>query len=282
MKTFNYFVDVQRSAVQNAFTIVASLPSYSLIRQPKNISFHNLCLASTVLPPLKQLLGLGLNFCPAPPTNTKLSQTGIEKFSRDYRTKLFFADMPKPFIREDREEDSSKLLYLPNIEWKPPEPINPELSLRETAFSSQLENLFSPKRKLALPSKLLPNQSFAMEWLKQNENIVVFSSDKNLGPCVIERDRYVEFAFKFHLSDNNTYRRLSLAETRLLRKEMIQKIESFITIFANVLSKSDKTFLQRSLDNVAGTGLSYLYQLAKIHKNTFENKSHHLLQWFLP
>ena len=95
--------------------------------------------------------------------------------------------MPTPFIREDREEDTEKLLYLPNMEWEPPEPTNPELSLREIAFSSQLENLFSPKRKLAQSSKLLPNQSFAMEWLKQNEYIVVFSSNKNLGPCVIER-----------------------------------------------------------------------------------------------
>jgi len=112
-----------------------------------------------------------------------------------------------------------------------------------------------------------------MEWLKQNENIVVFSSDKNLGPCVIECDRYVEFAFKFHLCDNSTYKRLSLAETRLLRKELIQKIESFITISANVLSKSDIIFLQRSLNNVTGTGLSYLYQLAKIHETPMKTRA---------
>ena len=62
MKRFNYFIDLKHSAVQNAFNMVASLPTYSLIYKPKNISFHNLCLASTVLPPLKQLLGLGLNF----------------------------------------------------------------------------------------------------------------------------------------------------------------------------------------------------------------------------
>jgi hypothetical protein len=269
MKNFQYIVDTNYSPYANAIRKVTSIPTYSLIRQPKNIAFHNLCLNSTKLPPLKQLLGLGLNFCPAPTTGTTFSQTGIDKFVRDYRTKIFFADQPDI----DRNGDE-KLLYLPSTDWTPPEPINPELVSRENGFISSIENLFSPASKpKAQPTTLLPNQTFALQWLQSNEEIVVFSSDKNLGPCVIERDRYVEFAYKFHLSDTNTYQRLTPADTRLLQSELIRKIESFTSIFARSLSKMDILFLTRSLNNVTGTGLSYLYQLAKIHKQPMKTRA---------
>ena len=129
MKSFQYFVELNSSPHANAIRKIASIPIYSLLRQQKNIASHNLCLNSTTLPPLKQLLGLSLNFCPATTTVTDFLKIGIDKFTRDFHTKVFFTDQPVAFKRNEQDEDE-KLLYLPSIDWDPPEPINPELATR--------------------------------------------------------------------------------------------------------------------------------------------------------
>ena len=59
---------------------------------------------------------------------------------------------------------------------------------------------------MILRLSLLPNQQATLQWLTEHPEIVVWSADKNLGTCVIERDNYIRLAYRDHLSDSPTYK----------------------------------------------------------------------------
>jgi hypothetical protein len=103
-----------------------------------------------------------------------------------------------------------------------------------------------------------------MKWLKSNTDIVVCNADKNLGPVVMEKTKYIEYAFNEHLNDKNTYRQLDKheANSRML------KVENDIIIFTDLfkLDEHDSQYIIRTtLENSLKP--SYMYLLAKIHKN---------------
>ena len=55
-------------------------------------------------------------------------------------------------------------------------------------------------------------QHVTLKDLRENKNFIIVSSGKNLGPCIIERDRYINLALKNHLLDKKTYKRLTKEE----------------------------------------------------------------------
>jgi len=106
-------------------------------------------------------------------------------------------------------------LYTPNDEWSPSEPINEELLSRSTGFNFNIRRIFGGTRRKA-HSNLLPTQEAALRWLQLHPEIVVFNADKNLGPCIMEREEYLRYTWKDHLSDANTYQRLSQEKKQIL------------------------------------------------------------------
>ena len=45
-----------------------------------------------------------------------------------------------------------------------------------------------------------------LKTLQNNDDFIIVASDKNLGPCIIEREMYIERFLEEHLSDITTYR----------------------------------------------------------------------------
>ena len=48
-----------------------------------------------------------------------------------------------------------------------------------------------------------------MKSLKDHDNYIVVEGDKNLGPCILERSRYILKSFKEHLGNARNYKQLS-------------------------------------------------------------------------
>ena len=48
-----------------------------------------------------------------------------------------------------------------------------------------------------------------MAYLIKNEDFIVILADKNLGPCILERIRYMQIAWYQHLSNEDNYEVLS-------------------------------------------------------------------------
>ena len=244
---------------------ILATPVELLECRPQNAAFHNLCRDTTFLPNLRPLLGLGLNFCLKPTNRSSLSEVNLDKFETDYHRRVMFSNVAPDPNKEIPD------LYLPNTLWIPDPPNNPKLQDRLNNFLFSIRRLFSTNKKTH--SSLMPHQLKALKWLEDHPEIVVFSADKNLGPTVIERERYVEYAWKDHLSDNTTYRRLSEVES--LRK--IKIIENDIITFTEVftsLSDDDKLYILRSIDNIkTGGGFSFMYLTAKIHKTPLKTRA---------
>ena len=111
-------------------------------------------------------------------------------------------------------------------DWIPPERlINYNLKERMVAFRQQIHTLF---RKQRSRSNLLPHQRRILSEFCHNKTLIVFSADKNLGPCVIERSQYIHRALTDHLLDKQTYQRLHPIIAHQKIEDVRNKLNSFI------------------------------------------------------
>lgn len=259
----NTSMNPRLSAIHN----ILHSPVDLIASRPSHLAFHNLCQNSTILPDLRPLLGLGLNFCIKPSRQSLISEIQLDKFNKDYNRRVQFS-----YHQDDPSDDNEvPKLYLPDPSWEPDEPCNPILSSRRNNFLFAIRLLFANKTKVR--SSLMPHQLSILQWLIDHPEIIVLNSDKNLGPAVIEREKYIELAWRDHLSDRNTYKKLTIEEATKMLNRIRADIEIFTDVFDS-LSSEDSTFIIRTLDEVKeNTGFSFMYLLAKIHKSPLRTRA---------
>jgi len=260
--TYGFVANPQWPIRKNVAAVICDMPPWLYYSRPSNLSFHNLCLPtfSPSLPPgLKSLLGLGLNFCPRPQHSNGKNDVGLTRFNKDCQTRMFFAGSPPPesksglFIRSDWKPDTNEI------------PV--EFRARLSLFIKSTHPLY---RRKPSPSSLLPPQKAALRWLTSHSNVIVFPTDKNLGPAIMERDRYIQRALDEHLSDTKTYRQLdkTTADRRIKTIRIILK--RIISDLKAAGLGSDATFLQRS--TIVEDPYPYFYLLAKVHKQPLKTR----------
>jgi hypothetical protein len=102
------------------------------------------------------------------------------------------------------------------------------------------QNLF---RRQECPSNLLPSQKLTLESIRQRHDLIVWRSDKNLGPAIIERSVYIKrvlsdhlctcapvhrcTAAPVHLMDTSTYRHADVDELKPFKR--LLQISSSVT-----------------------------------------------------
>ena len=210
-------------------------------------------------------MGLGLNFCIQPETSSPVKSVDLDRFQKDMHRIVMFSNTPKD------EERKVPKLYLPNPDWLPEEPKNQELANRCCDFISNVSRKFKNKKKNY--KNLLPNQTAALRWLAEHPEITVWSADKNLGTCVIERDKYVRLAFRDHLSDNRTYKQLTEGEANTRCNYIRTLIDGFIAQFSKRIGKENTDFIEKATASVIpGKEASYLYLTAKVHKTPLKTR----------
>jgi hypothetical protein len=216
---------------------------------------HNLCSVLTPPPRFSSLLGLGLNFCLQPlTTSTKRTlELSTNRFRRDIFTRMCFAHTDSIFSRDQ--------LFI-RSEWQPPSNTIPaDFRGRVNQFLTAIKSKFKYKR---VPSNLLLHQQRLLDNLASSEDFIVFPTDKNLGPAIIERSEYIKRALNDHLLDENTYCRLSPDEATTRIETIKQLIRDFIKKYERKITKPDLKFLERSLD--VKDPFAHFYITAKIHK----------------
>ena len=240
------------------------MPAWSYFSRPTSLAFHD--LTKDIKPPknLRSLLGLSLKFIPNPRNNVPwkhYERKILPKFDTDIRVKTFFAtDNPD----DDEDGKYNPRLYLPTG-WRPPERIAPTpvaLIRRLKAFESKLRTIV---HKDSAGSNLLPIQRRALRYLRNQDTFLVVQCDKNLGPAIIEKTRYIEMAFRDHLSDSETYQRLTPAESQSLASRLPLLIGSWIERNRKCLLRSERLFMQHHLkENKEPFGSFYVTM--KVHK----------------
>jgi hypothetical protein len=259
-EAYGFVCNSSLSRLHNLSLALANTPLWLYLCRPTNTAFHNLCLPSTRLPPgIKNLLGLGLNFCPRSEYSTASEQVDLDRFIRDCKTKMFFAGSA-PFPK--------KALFI-RSNWCPPEEDIPkELTSRLKSFYLAICKAFRKRRSW---SNLTPLQLATLNNLRSRNDLVVFNCDKNLGPAIIERSRYIALIKRDHLSDCATYRQLTEFQAFGRMKAIQRILEGFISrLERNNVIRRDTTFLRRSMET--RDPFSYFYALAKVHKPTLSTR----------
>jgi len=199
---------------------------------------------------------MGLSFCPCCRKSTNYTQIELDRFERDTYVKFFFAGGPPP--------PPTKLFF--TSKWRPPEKQIPtELKTRVQQFKQKIKELFGKTRFAS--SNLSFIQQAALRTLLQRQDLIVFKTDKNLGPAIIERKRYVELVYN-HLKNNTTYTRFSnkraKAKIRLIQTNIKKFVNKFFPFDEETFSRHpDGKYLLRS---ITSTTFSQFYLLAKVHK----------------
>jgi hypothetical protein len=149
----------------------------------------------------------------------------------------------------------------------PPHLVNPSLKRRVDLFNIEIQKHFK-KRKCK--SNLLPFQRSALLQLRQSKIHTVFPADKNLGPCIIERDTYIQRALQDHLNDTSTYTRLTKLEADNKIRLITRQVKDFLDNFKTVITKSDLTYLRRSI--LVADPYPKFYLTAKVHKTPWKTR----------
>ena len=249
--------------------LASSSSALLYLKNPTNAAFHNLCNEKTKgkLPrTVRSLLGLGLNFCTQPKYRSTLSMIQLERLRKDYFREIMFAGQVN---RNENEKNERKKLYMPDPTWQPKTPDNNELVNRLENFNYEMRRMFAKNKRSE--GNLLPTQRAAMKWLLEHPEIIVCSADKNLGPVIMERDKYLKFAFNDHLKDTSTYTRLTAEEANTRIGQIRRDIDFFTGTFD--IDKSDKTFITRSHEKVKDKNrTAFLYLTIKMHKTPIKTR----------
>lgn len=161
--------------------------------------------------------------------------------------------MPRLFIQSD---------------WSPPiHLINYGVRMRVEKFIGKITHAFTKK---ATKSNMLPFQRNLLAELRQNKNFVVFAADKNLGPCIIERVQYIKRGLSDHLTDETTYKRLTLNDANNKMEYISTRLDAFIEKFGKHLDKADIKYLKRTTD--VKDPFPKFYITAKVHKTPWTTR----------
>ena len=138
-----------------------------------------------------------------------------------------------------------------------------ELKLKTILSRSPLD--LSRKRMINYPSIFKDT----VAKLKNDKDIIVTASDKNLGLCIVDRSWYVTSALQ-HLNDKKAYK---LITERVDFGKIFNTLRSILDLYCSLFSDSNKKTLTRlasyllSLEDLPRHRVCKFYLLIKIHKS---------------
>lgn len=152
------------------------------------------------------------------------------------------------------------------MDWDPEPCGEPEL----LAFSI-FEEIFSDMRR-NLPTyrwfNLQKIERKALSTLRKNNSIIIYPSDKNLEPSVIQLPMYLEQCLNEHRLNKNNYKHLQDGEDSLLLAWKQENLIDFYHTHADQLDKEYETYFEQAIKNLEtdGARIPVLYGTWKVYK----------------
>lgn len=185
------------------------------------------------------------------------------RFRKEFWTKVFFSGHPPP-----DDTDYKPSLTLPSL-WEPPvKGIPPEIRQRTSNFFKEINRSFRKQRNR---DNLTTSQLQALRELRDDKTILIAACDKNLGPALITRDRYIELAFHDHLSDTTTYKRLPRTIATLRLGQVALAIDDWLKEFKPAITKQAYKFVKNKTASQRDN-FSAFYLMPKIHKQPLKTR----------
>ena len=261
---YGFIANPKLTARHNAYNQIGLMPRWFYFSRPTNLAFHDLTRQSTVKPKnLKALLGLGLKFCPIPRFTTHAPVDNLARFERDLFCKIYFSGRPP-----DQQEPINPRLYVASG-WQPPNwDLPPEILARQRNFATKITSLFKKTRRK--DQNLLPFQKRTLAELARRHDILILPADKNLGPCVIDTDTYVQHAYDDHLSNAAAYQQLTEEEANNRLIQLRSNAEKWLKKHKKSLTIHERAFIRHGLET--STEHAVFYLTPKIHKSPWSTR----------
>ena len=170
------------------------------------MAMHNLTTFCKPPPNLKCLLGLNLKFIPRPRfTTTDLDETK-QRFCQQVYLQDYYLNNPRD-TREDKDTSShNPKLHIPThwipAIWK----LSEKTVLKTNDFLSCVDRLFQQRQ---CSPNLSTSQLNLLKLLSKKDKFIITKADKNLGPYILETEKYIDYALRDHLNCKTTYKKLS-------------------------------------------------------------------------
>jgi hypothetical protein len=248
------------------------------------MSYHNLCRDAKTPPGIASLLGMGLQFCVESARPNQRIDEGICRFQRSVRLHFYFAaESAKNKDDKDNEalvddpESTYNLTYIPSLylpsTWQPP-PKQDHVEFALANFDKKLNDF-----RRALPThrrhNLSPSQRNVIRELRHRTDLIIFQTDKNLGPSVAERQQYIRDLLEAHLLNDTNYEHLA-PETAMheLGKQRRKFEEIYGTLGHLLPSEAEETYFKRAMskDHLSQTRVPQIYGIYKVHKKDLKQR----------
>jgi len=131
-------------------------------------------------------------------------------------------------------------LYVPKTDWIP----ECEDDKIERAFEKFQKSLLHAMLPLTKHFNLTKQQRYVLSELKKRDDLVIFPTDKNLGPYIISRVDYIKQCLNEHLLKEDYYMLLSDTEPETLLKEQSKSLHSLYQEHNDDLSNSHQQYLK--------------------------------------
>ena len=240
----------------------------------RNTSYHNLLEKYNMPTGSKKLLGLGLNYCLKEPSLRATTKDTFDRMTEDVRRMYALKGaggvsdyISSLYVKSDYCFDNAS------------DEIEDALrNFRDALRSEQLQHSMMRKSRPNLHHRSLKLIAF----FKDNDIYIIVAGDKNLGPCLLERDTYIYRAIKEHLGNQTNYRLLSEAEARARLSGLSYGFDSWVTKYRprtefeepvewTTISEAETTFLMRAKRRNPNK-LARFRCTAKVHKTPWKTR----------
>ncbi len=142
--------------------------------------------------------------------------------------------------------DYEKQIYVKNKHWNPP----PSLSIIEINWwnlKRQQKHVIAKHNKRNLRA-LTYSQICTLWVLKNNSDLIIKPSGKNLGSVIIDTHHYIKQVLTEHLLSND-YKWLSMTKAHHRMEQVQTYLKSILHEHQEILSKTKLTYFQKTLKN---------------------------------
>ena len=116
-------------------------------------------------------------------------------------------------------------------------------------------------------STLTMVQKNSLNCISNQKDLKILSSDKNLGPIVVNRDDYVKAMMDRHLSNRSIYEIFTKKEDEDFISEASSAFIDYVPLKGNSANSNDMKYVMRCLDQ--DTWIPVMHGLGKSYKGKF-------------
>lgn len=258
--SYGFIPDPSLSIHHNARKVLGDMTLACYQNQVDNLKFHDLTDGNILPASAASVIGLGLKFIPTPKFSPSSKDVTLasDRLERDLSLRIHFAGDDGPSSFDPSSSSKCRL----NSTWQPPLPPR-EIDSRLQRFTRSVKSLFN-RRKGSLNLSLF--QRRILDQVRNDNNYLIVNSDKGLGPCGIERNKYIMMCLD-HLKDESTYTFITEQQGLEERESLRRKIFDWTIKHRRSIGDDVTKFIRKKLDDNVEELFGVFYGLIKLHKS---------------